>query len=230
MARGALKKIDPIIPDKAEAIPAGAKEWGRHPDTGQIIYELTRKRSRSEPDLDENGKQRMQRNLQGEPLYPLRRPVLYDEHLLFTIEFQGSGNMGMQPYFPPTEEELAEKAKKERAAAIRERLFEVLAESGKTPEELVEALLAGGAPVEMVPASEPSSQTVTTDGGSVPDAETLPEEPFPRRIGESHWYLLSNGDKVQGKDAADTAQGQIDALVDEQQERARKAAEATPEV
>lgn len=47
--------------------------------------------------------------------------------------------------------------------------------------------------------------------GEVEEDDEEEDEEFPKRVGTSSWYILSDGDKVQGKEYAEELQSELDA-------------------
>lgn len=138
-----LAKVKPV---HAELIPPqGARATGVTPD-GKQLYTITRKRSRPVPrteivpGLDGIPIERQvwrKNQMTGEPLYPVNRPQVYEETILFYLESQGNNNVELHPYIPPSAEQLAREERARRVAEMREGLAEALVDAGLTPAELL---------------------------------------------------------------------------------------------
>lgn len=213
-------------------LPAGSEPHGQTPE-GVPLYRLVRKRSRSVPDYEpihsENcgwdhrwmddtvkepvcldchikGHQRHNKHaLTGQELVGLRKPVVYEEELIFTWEDQLNGNAGPLAYVPPSADEIAAKDRAKRRAEMQDALLEAMAESGLEPADVISALR--GEKTEYV--------------DRVTEEAVEPAAEYPNMYAPGRWRL-SNGETVQGK--------KIDALEAEAAVQAtRRIADSTPE-
>ena len=213
-----LQKIKPLHPEKVP--PAGSVPVGLTPD-GKQLYRLKRMRSKGVPRIDPETGERMMRKhaITGEPMYGLNEPKVFEENLLFFLESEGNGNIRMQLYTPPTEEQVAAEERTKNIEAMKGHLAEVLVDRGVTPEQL----LAGVTPekftaldlVEPVPPPEP---------GTEPDTE--PGTEYPKALGGG-WWGLSDGEKVQVKESDAI---ELEAVLAKERKRAHEDAAQTPEV
>ena len=220
-----LPKIEPLEPPLIP--PSGSVAAGVTPN-GQQLYKLDRPRSRAVPKLDERGNHAYRKHqVNGEDLYPLYKPELYTEHLLFFMESDHNGNAYMVPFIPPTEEQLAAEERERRIAAMRDELAQALVDADVSPDQLISALRAprdvaiAGEPVQGTPAHQDLSQPDGPEDDAQPEVEeTDPDEfepdfsVFPKQIGPTTWEL-SNGE---------TLQGSREQPIDKQQARAAEAA------
>jgi len=224
-----LQSIEPI--EARMKPPVGAVAAGTTPD-GRQVYRLTGKRSKSQPKLNDEGDQIWRKHpLTGEPLIPLREPVIYDHEELFILEDQGNGNVEKVPYQPPTD---AERAAGERAAKIAAMgggaLGEAMVDAGlSNPAEVINLLKARQAAPFVAPAPMVGGVPVTTTG-STPPTSTGSATPamsadelakYPVKIGGG-WWKFSNGTRAQASEDA-ALQTEIDV------QAARKTAAESPE-
>lgn len=194
-----LKRVEPLHAPITP--PQGAVAAGVTPD-GRQLYSMTRQRSRSVPRLDPVTKQEMWRKHQttGEPMYQLRRPELYPEELLFTIESEGNGNNRMVPFQWPTEEEKAEQRRKDAIEQMQGGLAAALVDRGFTPEKLIAAIAALDRPT--VPPEPVSGAVQTVATVSEVPAELEAPVLYPVKDENSNWWTLSNKQRVQGEKLA----------------------------
>lgn len=232
MAHG-LKKIEPLhaqlIPPQG-AEPAGVTDDGKHQ-----LYKLKRKMARGVPRMDPATGERMWRKhgVTGEPLYPLSRPEIYEEELLFYLESDGQGNVVMVDYSFPTPEELAERERRKQVDRMVPALAEALVDEGVTPENVIDALRGIFAPrgdepgvvLEEAAPVETASEVAPPDETDPPAEEPpedigvqladLDEHEYPRLYGVGLWYLSKshelacrNGDAKGFKGDRDEAEEQ----------------------
>lgn len=238
MARqGTLQKLQPIR--SPVILPQGSEPHGQTPD-GVPLYRLVRKRSYSLPDYEPihteacgfdhdwidntvkdplcrkchiQGHQRHKKHqLTGEELVGIRKPVIYDEELIFYWEDELNGNAGPRAYVPPSQEELDAKAREAKRQQMQEVLLDVLVDGDVDPNELVRTIKEG----KTTPVTETEPEV-----SSEPEMSPEPEKTYPHMYAPGRWEL-SNGTKMRGK--------KVDA---EEAERAinetREVAEALPE-
>lgn len=187
--RGVLTKIQPLHADlvpPANAVPAGIT-----PDHKQL-WKLTRKMARAVPRTDpDTGERTMRRHpINGEALYGLNKPEIYDQELVFYLESDGQGNVYMVEYRPPTPEQLAEQARQEQIAAMQGQLAEVFVDEGISPADLVKAIRDGRAAVGVPEVKRGKSRKPQTDGGAAgdgaqEDGDEAPSTPAPSAVAES---------------------------------------------
>jgi hypothetical protein len=201
MKRGVLNRIKPIHP---ELIPPQDAEVIGTTEHGKILYRQIRRMNRPVPDIDpDTGRQRWRKNQNtGEPLYPLFKRKIVMETRDFFLESQGNGNVGIVEYQQPTPEDLAQRARAQRIADMKDRLAERLVDAGLTADDLIERL--GGTVVgEEIADAEPEEVEAEVLETSA-EAET---DDFPRDLGEDLWQL-SNGQTYEG-----TEEGALDAQI-----------------
>lgn len=165
----------PLLPPDG-AVPEGATT------EGYPLFRLTQKRSRSVPDLDDEGVRRWALHPQnGQPLYPLNKPEIYKHTQLFFLESDGQGNVNHVQYAHPTEEELAAEQRTKDVAAMKDTLAEALVDGGIAAADIVTALAARGtaepeeeAP-EAVEAEATEEKTPEPEASEDPEEEDLPE-------------------------------------------------------
>ncbi len=205
--KAVLEKIAPLHPDKVPpqgSVMAGTTPWGDQ------LYRLRRARSKSVPAYDEDGKRMYRRSLTGDKLYPMNRPELYEEELLFYLHSEGNGNVVMVPWSPPTQEQIDQKKRKETIKEMQEKLAEKLVDSGMSPDEAV-ARLVGGVPMtEYVVDDEPAvEETVAEVVVEKPKKKKAKKAPpvdesgrvvFPYMYGPGMWKL-SDESTFRGKKA-----------------------------
>lgn len=195
--RGTLAKIQPLHAEKIPptgAVAAGVSEHGKQ------LYRLSRRRSRAIPDVNDDGEQKYRRNLTtGEKLYPLYRPEIYTEELLFWLESDGQGNIYMTPYLPPTAEQLAERERNSRIAAMRDEISAALVDAGISPQELIVAALAARAREQEhmaeVVREEEEAELVALEEEKPTFLADFSE--YPKNVGPGIWDL-SDGTRIGG--------------------------------
>lgn len=238
-----LKRIKPIHPPLTP--PRGAVAAGVTPD-GKQLWTLKSKRARNVPLMEntpeadaraaellaegktekeigrimtEEGYRRYRKNqVTGELAYPLNKPVVYDHEELFYLESEGNGNVVKVKYRHPSAADRERAQLRERVAAMKDQMAEVMVKEGVTPEDLVAMLRQGRRPF-VAPA--PVDKAAVTAAFAPPPVAAGPEIEYPVALDDGRWKL-SNGNVMPGtRDEAEEAEL---AVIE-----AREAAAATPE-
>ena len=130
------------------------EQSGVTPDGRQLFTERFRT-NRAQPDIqppspeeiaraeaegrEPHGERRWKRHpINGEPLYPMNKRKIVEVERTFYIESQGNFNQEKMFYTPPTAEEIAAAEREGRMAEIQSMFFGQLADSGLTPEEIMQ--------------------------------------------------------------------------------------------
>jgi len=149
-----------------------------------------------EPVLDKKGKPRFRKDNAGRKggmihthVEPIQRvPIIgtKDKH----------GNVTWSRYYPPSPEDVAAAARRARLAKFREEFDEAAVDAGLSPSEVVAGMtgLLGQKP-------EPKKAEKKADNG-----EKQIDYPMHLQFGK---YLLSDGEEIQGKEAAHEAEAAL---------------------
>lgn len=189
-----MRSLTKIPKVNKEPVPDPSWEVvGHHPDTHRPLYRERIPMTRPVPELDAEGRRVMRVNkLTGEELYPLNKPEWYTLDRVFQLVPDGQANVYKEFYKEPSPEELAEKERRKKVAAMKDTLAEAFVDAGLSPQEIA-ARLSGAVPT----APEP---TVDDDGEIV-------EYPEPYAPGR---WRLSDGTKMQGtREAAEAAEAAL---------------------
>lgn len=180
--------IEPII---THYVPESGEKLIGHTPQGKPIYERSINKGKSVPLLDENGKEVwLLHPTTAQPLIPKRKLVPHTVTERFIPVDTGQGNHVRMPWHPHNEQEAAQAERRERVDQRMRSIAEALEENDIPTEALINLLKNGGAD-----AFGPDE-----DGPRDED-----DAPYPRAQAGG-WYLLSNGEKIRGKDAAEAAE------------------------
>lgn len=166
------------------------KDWeeaGRTP-WGAQLYRVVEKRSGNAPEYetgpdgdiltDHNGnpvRAWVRSEISGQKLYPKNRPTYFTIERLFYAFDEGNGNVRMEPYRPPTPEEIEAAKRAKKIEAMQAAWAEKLADSDMSLDELFEAFMRG--PTQELeyadpPSAEDAANAVEIDlKGGQPDGE-----------------------------------------------------------
>ena len=188
-------------------LPDGAEPFGQTPE-GIPLYRMTKTKVTTKPDyepiksdecgfdhkwLDDTvrdpvcrecgitGHQKHRKSTTGEELIGLRKHTVNTEEFIFMWEDEGNGNNKLVEYNPPTDEQLAEAARKERRAFLQDKLLDALAD-GKIN---LEDMIAGK-----------TARKKETPAPTKEAEEAVEEYPFMYAPGR---WRLSNGTEMRGK-------------------------------
>jgi hypothetical protein len=198
MSLKTLKRVQPL---HAERIPPDGDDGQPavvigQTQSGNTLYQRTliRAAKQKAPVLGEDGRQVYAKHpTTGEPLYSKWRNQRHERLQFFTLESDGQGNLYIQEYQPPSQDELRDQKRKAKVAETQARLAEALVDNDVSPEAFVMALKGG----------ELGEEDSTVNGRIV----------YPVRRGGGHW-TLSDGSAFRGNEqAAKDAEAALQASV-----------------
>lgn len=173
--------------------PGKGEKLVDHTPDGRPIYERTIDKGKSVPLLDSEGKEIWVKHpTTAEPLYPRRKVIPNPTTERFVPVDGGNGNITREPWTPESEAEVRLREEVRRAKEFQDELS-------------LDAVRQGVSVSEIIAVAKALREARNTPDSDEPESDGE----YPRSVGSGGWYLLSNGEKIRGREAAEAAEAAL---------------------